>query len=449
LSGSPDANVHVWSLPRLLSFSKPSRTGHDQKPPNFPIRTLSHHRTAITALAVGHSGGRTNIAISAAKDNTAIVWDYHTGNILRIFLLPSTALCVTIDPADRSFYAGYETGSVQLIDFYKTPSTQHPLHDPLLRSTPLQISADDQWSPPSTEVGSAECLTLSHDGMILLSGHQNGVVLSWDIARGKYASTVVDYTHPITNLQMLPPSGFPQHPMFKSNIIVHTLIKPRYDHTMKDALHANGLVPSNYTFSAQLTPSKPSISIASSSVNSASSPKFTQSSQFSEALTHPFFPQSLIDEGLAELAASEQHRGIKSQIVRIPTVLPNPEQGVMESSNQVSRIQSLESEITSLKKRLSTNETARHATVEEVIKLRSDLASLRDYANELDSKQEKSERDKFLARARREERDLKRRQAWFEAEKRGQDGDAVVRKMRAVDESETSELDYMSSDEHY
>ncbi|KAL1987719.1 hypothetical protein VTN96DRAFT_2559 [Rasamsonia emersonii] len=440
LSGSPDANVHVWSLPRLLAFAKPASTGRDQKPPNSPLRSFSNHRTAITALAVGHSSSRSNIAISAARDNTAVVWDYHTGDVLRTFLLPSTAVSITVDPADRAFYVGYESGNVQRVDFYENPSVQHPLYDARLQSTPSQIDAEHQWTAPSSEFGAAMSLTLSYDGTILLSGHQNGSILSWDIARAKYASTVADITHPVTNLQMLPPSGFPQRSSSNdSQYTIHNVIKPRYDQTMSDSSQSTGIVPPNYTFNVQLTPSSSSQPLVSSSTEDRSS----KPDLFSEAMTHPFFPPALIEEGLAELAALDHGVTTKGTIPSSAT--PNGDS--VDSSASV--IQSLEAEIASLKKQLSTNEKARRATTDELVQLRSDLASLQDYTSELQLKHARSLREKAVARAKKEARDLERRQAWFDAERKGQNGDALLRKARtreADGDAETSESGDMSDE---
>ncbi|CAK97058.1 uncharacterized protein An11g09740, partial [Aspergillus niger] len=250
LSGSSDASIHVWSLVDLLSFTKPP-SGRDRQPPNSPIRTFSNHRAAITAIAVGHSAGRYNIALSAADDSTAIAWDYHTGRLLRTFLLPSNAKSLALDPADRAFYVGYEDGSIQSIDFYKNQSIQNPLHDPSLQSTPSQPPAEDRWAPPSADCGAAHALTLCYDGMTLLSGHQNGKVLSWTVGRKKYASTVADYTHPVTNLFMLPPNGLP-HPSLDLKRVAHTIIKPRYDSSLSETSQAAGAVPADYTFSTHL-----------------------------------------------------------------------------------------------------------------------------------------------------------------------------------------------------
>lgn len=428
LSGSSDASIHVWSLVDLLSFTKPP-SGRDRQPPNSPIRTFSNHRAAITAIAVGHSAGRYNIALSAADDSTAIAWDYHTGRLLRTFLLPSNAKSLALDPADRAFYVGYEDGSIQSIDFYKNQSIQNPLHDPSLQSTPSQPPAEDRWAPPSADCGAAHALTLCYDGMTLLSGHQNGKVLSWTVGRKKYASTVADYTHPVTNLFMLPPNGLP-HPSLDLKRVAHTIIKPRYDSSLSETSQAAGAVPADYTFSTHLLPSI-------SSKSDCAKPD-----QFTEAFSHAYFPESMLEEGLAELAAFSQPNSNGAPVSSIAQGISDEDLAAKDS-----QISQLEEELATLKKKSSVNETARQSTTDEVTKLRSDLANLHDYINELHEKQEQAQREKILRQARKEERETRRREAWFAAEKKGKKGDAVLRKMDAEDTVMTSDTDDQSSDE--
>ncbi|PWY66308.1 ribosomal assembly complex component Ipi3 [Aspergillus eucalypticola CBS 122712] len=428
LSGSSDASIHVWSLVDLLSFTKPP-SGRDRQPPNSPIRTFSNHRAAITAIAVGHSAGRYNIAVSAADDSTAIAWDYHTGRLLRTFLLPSNAKSLALDPADRAFYVGYEDGSIQSIDFYKNQSIQNPLHDPSLQSTPSQPPAEDRWAPPSADCGTAHALTLCYDGMTLLSGHQNGKVLSWTVGRKKYASTVADYTHPVTNLFMLPPNGLP-HPSLDLKRVAHTIVKPRYDSSLSETSQAAGAVPADYTFSTHLLPS------ISSKPNSA------KPDQFTEAFSHAYFPESMLEEGLAELAAFGQPTSNGVPVSSIAQGISDEDLAAKDT-----QISQLEAELATLKKKSSVNETARQSTTDEVTKLRSDLANLHDYINELHEKQEQAQREKILRQARKEERETRRREAWFAAEKKGKKGDAVLRKMDAEDTVMTSDTDDQSSDE--
>ncbi|KAB8298560.1 hypothetical protein EYC80_000739 [Monilinia laxa] len=49
ITGSDDSNLHVWSIPQLLSLHTSTNEPHE------PIRTLSNHRAAITSLVMGHS----------------------------------------------------------------------------------------------------------------------------------------------------------------------------------------------------------------------------------------------------------------------------------------------------------------------------------------------------------------------------------------------------------
>ena len=422
LSGSSDASIHVWSLANILSFTKlPS--GRDRQQPNSPIRTFSNHRAAITSIALGHSASQYNIAVSTAKDNTAVAWDYHTGRVLRTFLLPSSATCLALDPVDRAFYVGYEDGSVQAVEFYKSQSVQHPLHDPSLQSTPAQPSAEDRWAPPSSDFGAVESIALSHDGMILLSGQKNGKVLSWNVARRKYASTVADYTHPVTNLLMLPIDGLP-HPSLDLKRVAHTIVKPRYDQALSESSVNPGAVPADYAFHTHIL----------------TSPSSTKTDEFSEALTHAFFPQSMMEEGLAELAAMSQPGSNSIQrSATVPTV-------VEDTTAKDTQITSLEEEISTLKKKSSVSETARHSTTDEVTKLRSDLIHLQDYINELHQKQEQTQREKIQRQARKEERESRKRNAWFAAEKKGKNGDAVLNKMDVDDGFQTSDTDDQGSD---
>lgn len=427
LSGSSDASVHVWSLPGILSFSKPA-LGHDRQPPNSPIRTFSNHRAAITSIAIGHSNGRNNIAVSTAKDSTAIAWDYHTGRVLRTYLLPFSATCLTLDPVDRACYVGYEDGSVQSIDFYRGQSFQHPLHDPSLQSTPGQVSAEDRWLPPSAESRAAKALSLSYDGTTLLSAHESGKVLSWNVARRKFATSVADYTHPVTNLIMLPPSGLSNPQDMKRT--AHTIVKPRYDNAFSDPSHAPGAVPAAYAFHTHL--------IAPARTRNR------QPSQFSQALNHTSFPDSMIENGLAELAALRQSGG--ADVSRATCAAPVLADTPSDPAASGAHVAELEAEIAMLKKKVAINDTARHATTDEVVQLRSGLAQLQDYINELHEKQEVAQQDKVLRQARKEKREAKRREAWLAAEKKGRNGDAVMKKMEIDDGILTSDTDDQSDE---
>ena len=231
---------------------------------------------------------KTNIAVSASNDNTIIVWDYLSGQSLHTFLVPSPAQCLTLDPADRAIYAGYADGSIQSVEIFSPSSLSQKIWDPNAQATPTQTREEDRWKPPvDVEGHEVLCMDTSYDGTMLISGHENGKIYTWDVAKGKFSSALYDYTLPITNLIMLPPMGWP-YPKIPRITLRH-VVKPRYESTFSADLGggSQGGVPLQYTFTAAFPSSLP-LSHRSDASDSA----------FQEALTHPYFPSSLLEEGL-------------------------------------------------------------------------------------------------------------------------------------------------------
>lgn len=241
---------------------------------------------------VGHSFSNKNVAVSASKDNTCIVWDYLNGDALHTFLLPSSPLCLALDPADRAVYAGYEDGSTQLIDFYSQGGLTQPLHNPALQSTPTQPPPSDRWSAPHHSASSVLCLQVSYDGTSLLSGHQDGKVHVWDVAAGKYDKHLTDFAAPVTNIVMLKPVGFPD--LQKPAVKLHNVVKPRYESFVNGDHGMSGItIPTKYTFVAQFTSTLPL-------------PFSAAPTSFHQALHHSSFPIALLEESLAGLASPQK-----------------------------------------------------------------------------------------------------------------------------------------------
>ena len=257
LSGSSDAVVHVWSILSLLSFESSDSGDSSQESPFSPLRSLTNHRAAITDVVTGHSHSRTNIAVSASKDKTCVIWEYENGTTLRTFLLQDQPLCLALDPVDRALYAGYQNGSVQFMDFYDSDGHRQPQHIATPQSTPVQPPPAALWPALNDPGSSLLCLQVSYDGTQLLSGHEDGKIHTWDIATGKNGKPLADFAAPVTNLEMMKPTGFvnPASPSVK----LQNVIKPRYQ-SFANGYHHSGLpIPEDYTFTAQfLTDLRPS-----------------------------------------------------------------------------------------------------------------------------------------------------------------------------------------------
>jgi pre-rRNA-processing protein IPI3 len=285
LSASADSSVHVWNISDLLSFSTAQDTS--------PVRTFSNHRSKVTALAVGHSDSACNFAVSVSEDKTCLVWDYRTNTLLRTFLLPGVASSISLDPADRAFYLGYEDGTVQQIDLYQTTNGGlEAVQNGNGAANPIQPKASSRWKLQDASLGSILCMSLSFDGTTLITGHESGALLSWDTNRGSYLSTLPQspLPGPVANVAFLPVTGFADPgDKVSTRTRVTEIIKPKFGaHTTDEGFN----VPGNYALTVQLS--------TDLSRNNASSELYN-------ALTGTAFPTSILDQGLSELASWGQN----------------------------------------------------------------------------------------------------------------------------------------------
>ncbi|KAH0843028.1 hypothetical protein AYO21_03260 [Fonsecaea monophora] len=380
ISGSADSSIHVWSLSKLVSFAPPSDNYEDDGASNAPVKTFSGHRTVVSALICGHSSITTNFAVSASSDGTCHIWHIETCQVLRTLLLPSFATSITLDPADRAIYFGCNDGRIQSWDIFQhSPTTSISLNDqPNPPAT--QLLEKDSWKASSADVGTVNCVTLSYDGTSLLSGHVNGTIIRWDVAKRRILQDLTNLGQPVTNIEMLKPEGFPN--VERPGYIIPSVVKPNLDFaSMKDSGTCG--VPANYGHHISIT-----------ARNSLS-----EHDDFAEAITGPGFPQSMLDAAIHSLAMGNSAT----------------QASVSTDSAAIAKTERLE---------------------EEVSKLKQQLAVLHNL--------EAKRRDKRLARmGKRDDLALKKREAYFEAQRQGKDGDAAMKKW----EKKEADLDRESDED--
>ncbi|TKA23651.1 hypothetical protein B0A50_06487 [Salinomyces thailandicus] len=342
LSASEDSTVHIWSIPRLLSFSN---SGID---PPAPSRTFTAHRAGVVDLVLGHSSGFNNVAVTTAKDKSCLVWDYQSNTVLRTYLLPAIPKCVTLDPADRAIYIGYDDGSVQQLDLYAASESLslQPVQDVTI-SAPLQLSSSSRWTPSDISIGPSLAIALSFDGCTLLSGHQSGAISAWDVTTGRPARSVIQnpLPGPVENLQFLSVTGFANETWRKLRI--PSVVKPKFGAFD----NSDGTVPGAYALNIQL----------SGDLQSAPS-------AFEQALAAPCFPQVLVDEGLSELVSWTQRPLAPSENGAAPEAddymaLDEPSKAQQPSPNE---------EVAVLKKQLHALRKLQSASFDKIEKLHSE-----------------------------------------------------------------------------
>ena len=393
LSGSADSSIHVWSLPNLISISQESNLSTGNAPRKIPLRSFSNHRSGISAISCGHSSAATNFAVSASDDGCCYIWAIDSCELLRVILLPSTPLCFAVDPADRAVYVGYADGNIQYIDLLQT-SSDGPTHatDSVRDATSdglTQLDSKNTWSAASADIGAAQCICLSYDGTMLLSGHNSGRLLSWDVAKGRVQKSIADFGQSLTNLVMLRPNGLPNDdPVFQ----VKAITKPRLDYLLPTRRGTTG-IPPGYTLQGQIVPHR-------SSRQLPTPPEDREpQDQFHTALTSPFFSQSMIEDAITDLSSASQ-AGVG---------------GNGSSDIDHAKIERLE---------------------EQIVKLNG---SLQQYV----SAAERSRVRRRVRMDKREELGHKKRSAYFEAKAKGEDGDQAMEEW----EKKEQELDAVSDDE--
>ena len=205
-------------------------------------------------------------------------------------------------------------------------------------------------------------------------------------------------------------------------------MKPRHDasSTSIGAIESTGTAPGNYTLNVQLTSQIRLPSISASSVLTA------DPSEFEVALTHPSFPSSLLDEGLAELASwsSQPTDGASASVsADYLSLAPAPQNGAMalaqtdggiSESNHDAQLRELRAQVASLQR-------VQKVTFKQ-------LAELREERGWWVEKEERRERRRLRRKARRTGG------AGLVEDGNGKEGDAAHGGDEEMDDGENEEM---------
>ncbi|KAF3202550.1 Pre-rRNA-processing protein ipi3 [Orbilia oligospora] len=200
LTGSLDTNILVWSIPHLLLPSSAKK----------PLRTLEYHQQPIISVLCGHGTGPSALAISAAADSS--VEFSKVGN--RTVELGNG----TTSPAESSSGGDGER------------SYDSPLYRADERHIPIATSGNgSKWTAEGHDTA-VTTMDVVFQGNYLVAGTESGSVNVWDAATGQLFRTLTTYKAPISNVKILPPTGFSEDTVTTSQL---TIIPPRYHEAVK------------------------------------------------------------------------------------------------------------------------------------------------------------------------------------------------------------------------
>lgn len=388
VSGSADSSIHIWSLLQLLSFSSHSESYNDNAAKDVPLRSFSHHRSGVTALVSGHSKTSTNFVISASEDRTCYLWHIETCQILRTFLTPAVTISLTLDPADRAIYLGNDDGTIQSIDLFGTSSKnpKQSLYD-TIDAAPIQVKAEHSWSAAASDLGAVNCITLSYDGTTLLSGHVEGTINRWDVAKHRIVSEIANLHQSVSYIEMITPEGLRHE---DHAYTIPTIVKPRLE-LNAEMTESTVNMPASYSLTAQIVQGAP-LSGTSDDIDAV--------------LSGGLFPDFMLDEATQAMTA-------------MSAGIPNSTSSSTATANKSDtyKIQILEEEKAALHRKLAVMQKL-HEDSQERHRRRSEQ---------------------------REKLGQQRRDAYFAAKKKGKNGDEAMRpfdkKLEAIDvQSDEDEL---------
>nr|DAD32497.1 TPA_asm: hypothetical protein HUJ06_011348 [Nelumbo nucifera] len=160
VSGAEDGCIRVWSLFMVFDDIGMEMAKHPYE------YSFSEHTLRVTDVVSGY-GGCNAIIVSASEDRTCKVWSLSRGKLLRSIDFPSIIDAVALDPGEHVFYAGARDGKIYIAALNA-------------ESTPSNIYGKHIIGSLSDNSKGVTCLAFSMDGILLVSGSEDGTIRVWD-----------------------------------------------------------------------------------------------------------------------------------------------------------------------------------------------------------------------------------------------------------------------------
>ncbi|KAM3212229.1 hypothetical protein ACQJBY_065354 [Aegilops geniculata] len=182
VSASEDGSIKVWDLLTMLD----EQSRFEAKTPY--LYNFNQHTLPVTDIACFHGA----IAVSSSEDRTCKIWSLSEGRMLRSISFPAIIDSVEIDPRSHIFYAGGRDGKIYVTAMGVDVSSQG-------RDDSSILGILDDHSKAVTS------LTSSTDGLLLVSGSEDGNVRVWDTRSQQVTRKFKHSQGPVTNVLIVTP----------------------------------------------------------------------------------------------------------------------------------------------------------------------------------------------------------------------------------------------------
>uniref|UniRef100_A0A804Q3U9 Protein ROOT INITIATION DEFECTIVE 3 n=1 Tax=Zea mays TaxID=4577 RepID=A0A804Q3U9_MAIZE len=152
------------------------------------LYSFSQHALPVTDIACFLGA----IAISSSEDRTCKIWSLSEGRMLRSISFPTSIDSIALDPRSHIFYAGGRDGKI----YVTAMGVDLSFHG---RDESSILGALDDHSKAVTSLAS------SRDGLLLVSGSEDGNVRVWDTRCQQVTRKFKHSQGPVTNVLIVTP----------------------------------------------------------------------------------------------------------------------------------------------------------------------------------------------------------------------------------------------------
>ncbi|XP_030639939.1 WD repeat-containing protein 18 [Chanos chanos] len=184
VSGGKDNLALIWNLASVVQL--------DSSRVSEPRHVLSRHSLPITDIHCGLMGPQARVA-TASLDQTVKVWEISSGEMLLSVLFDVGIMSVTLDPCEYWLFCGGSDGKIFQVSLCNTNQC---------RDKTFQSDSEGNQVLKG-HMNMVTCLSVSMDGMLLLSGSHDETARLWDV-QSKQCVRCISHKGPVTNAAIVP-----------------------------------------------------------------------------------------------------------------------------------------------------------------------------------------------------------------------------------------------------
>ncbi|KAG8898949.1 Pre-rRNA-processing protein ipi3 [Tulasnella sp. 403] len=215
VSGSEDTRVSVWTMSRLLDNEL-------QREVPTSYCNLTDHTLGVTDIACGVGNFPLCRVVTSGMDNSCKIWDLSTKSLLSTFLFPEPISILTVDPAERSIFAGSSDGSIYQVNLFRQKV------DPIGRGAGTAEAVGTLGIETAIRVGyegpnrgrlislgqGISSMSISLTGSNLIVGTAGGTISIYDISSYQLIRTINVQQSFLASRSTLPTYDFPSDHLY-------------------------------------------------------------------------------------------------------------------------------------------------------------------------------------------------------------------------------------------